>query len=1188
MTALVTSSSAAIQANLAALGALNGDVCERLRLTSPAGNLAWADTEDRTPSAALDGRWLASRRRPLDEARRFADGVNLIEHAVVVVLGFGLGYHVQRLAERLGKAGLIVVFEPDVPVLRAVLERVDHSAWLKDSMVAFITDEHDRAALAGKLRGAETLLAQGAEFLEHPGSRARLGERSGTFSTTFREFVTGAKTTLMTTLMRSVDTVRNLMLNVDHYVGGDGITPLAGLMAGKPGVVVSAGPSLSRNIDRLAEPGVGDRCCIIAVQTTLKPLLDRGIRPHFVTALDYHAISQRFYEDLTAGDVAGTTLIADPKANPIILDVYPGPIRCCAAGFLDKLLAAHGREMGQLPAGATVAHLAASFAHYVGCNPIVLIGQDLGFTDGLYYAPGNAIHDVWATELNPFNTVEMMEWQRIVRHRTHLEQTTDIHGKPIYTDAQMLTYLHQFERDFADLEKQGVCIIDATEGGVRKQHTTVMSLHEALDQNLADALPEIPLPGRKPDHERMTEAASHLRSMRRRVGVVGDAARDTSDLIGQMIADQRDSARMDAHFEALASHRKTVESHFDAFELINHLNQLGVFKRLKADRRLHLQDELGPLERQRDQLERDLANVEWIGDASVEMIAQIDQATALLRRQPPPTEQLSDDRTASTIEVGAELPMAAAIIPVDPNRPSVDRADAFTDHVGGGTILQHVLERLGQSTTLSQIILLTPRNFDPEFLIDRDAIGLPVVIERCEPSPFPPEHEAIIKARLWSPTCWRGGIAGLGTYDEAFCPCAIYKAMQAHGVDAAMLVGADWPLINVIGPGGCDAIVRRHWEQPDKHRLVFTQSPPGLCGCLVAASLLAELQDRNRLATIGGLLVYQPHAPQHDPIARDANVQIEPAVRRAAQRLTAGSLRDETIERLLELGQDSRQIIEASDEAVVEQAAAPAHLVLELTTRRASRGAFHARLFGGSERAEMEASLARSVIEQFGESPGRLLTLAGAGDPLLYPEFDAIIQHAIDHGVRSVHVRTELRAEADVIRRLMAAPVDVISVDLQADTAATYSRMMGRDDFREVLENIEGVIGLRRRLTDQQGTAAIALPWIVPRLLRCSETYDDLESFFDRWQHVLGTAVIDGAGERPADPGDPFSVDTLRPARTPRSVLQREGLTQLTLRSDGTAPLDERFVGSVAASGDVRSMSLKELWQSVRGQREES
>ncbi|MHC4993032.1 MAG: 6-hydroxymethylpterin diphosphokinase MptE-like protein, partial [Planctomycetota bacterium] len=172
----------------------------------------------------------------------------------------------------------------------------------------------------------------------------------------------------------------------------------------------------------LATPGLRDRAVIIAAQTTLRPLLAAGVRPHFVTALDFHEISRRFYEGLTPEDVRGVTLVAEPKAHPVILDVFPGAVRCCRSGFLDQVLGAHARPMGELPAGATVAHLAVYLARFLGCNPVAMVGQDLAFTDGLYYLPGTAIDDTWAPELNPFNTMEMMQWQRIARHRAHLSR----------------------------------------------------------------------------------------------------------------------------------------------------------------------------------------------------------------------------------------------------------------------------------------------------------------------------------------------------------------------------------------------------------------------------------------------------------------------------------------------------------------------------------------------------------------------------------------------------------------------------------------------------------------------------------------------------------------------------------------------------------------------------------------------
>ena len=75
-----------------------------------------------------------------------------------------------------------------------------------------------------------------------------------------------------------------------------------------------------------------------------------------------------------------------------------------------------------------------------------------------------------------------MEWQRIVRFRPHLHKTVDVHGRSIYTDAQMRTYLQQFEADFAAAARDGVDIVDATGGGVAKQHARV-AWKQFLDRN---------------------------------------------------------------------------------------------------------------------------------------------------------------------------------------------------------------------------------------------------------------------------------------------------------------------------------------------------------------------------------------------------------------------------------------------------------------------------------------------------------------------------------------------------------------------------------------------------------------------------------------------------------------------------------------------------------------------------------
>jgi len=48
-------------------------------------------------------------------------------------------------------------------------------------------------------------------------------------------------------------------------------------------------------------------------------------------------------------------------------------------------------EKTSLRAGATVAHLAYYLAEHLGCNPIIMVGQDLGFSDGLFIRPAPAL-----------------------------------------------------------------------------------------------------------------------------------------------------------------------------------------------------------------------------------------------------------------------------------------------------------------------------------------------------------------------------------------------------------------------------------------------------------------------------------------------------------------------------------------------------------------------------------------------------------------------------------------------------------------------------------------------------------------------------------------------------------------------------------------------------------------------------
>jgi hypothetical protein len=428
-------------------------------------------------------------------------------------------------------------------------------------------------------------------------------------------------------------------------------------------VLVAAGPSLAKNMHLLKElvekpearsqepeekqeasskkqEGGGRRAVIIAVQTMLKPLLAAGIEPDFVTSLDYNTVSTRFFENLEeSGSTGRVHLVAEAKANWNVLDVFPGTMSVIHNDFASKLLRDSCPPRMGMKAGATVAHLSFYLAEFLGCDPIILTGQDLGFVDGLYYKPGTAIHETWGVELGRFNSLETKEWERIVRSRQILRKIPDVHGHPMYTEEQFFVYLQQFERDFASTRERGVRVIDATEGGARKQHVEVMRLREAIDRFCGEK-PQAR--SQEPEEKawktwscdvgaRLEGTMGALEERRRSALEMKATCLETVPLLERMIEKQADGAEMDRLFVEVDRLRTKVGADPATFEMVCYLNTIGELRRFQAD--LTVKSAGDSMERQKRQLLRDIDYVNNLRVGAERLLDILEEAMGRLRRQ---------------------------------------------------------------------------------------------------------------------------------------------------------------------------------------------------------------------------------------------------------------------------------------------------------------------------------------------------------------------------------------------------------------------------------------------------------------------------------------------------------------------------------------------------------------------------
>ncbi len=579
-------------------------------------------TIKRTTTAGRDI-YLHSRYDPLAEARKWAGSHPQDDKFCYVVEGCGLGYPLAALAEVLPSNALIIVLEPDLELLRWALTCVDVSERIADGSLVFLTDAR-KEVIHDKLSERSAAILMGTHIVSHKPSV----QLNDSFYTTLRavltEFIEYSKTAMVTLMINSQITCRNVSRNLATYLAAPSIVPLKSTFSGYPAIVVSAGPSLRKNGHLLRD--LQDHAVIIATQTTYKPLLARGVTPHFVCSLDYHEISGRYFQGAEEHHPR-THLVAEPKAHPAVIDAYHGPVSLLHNSFAELCLGRPHKPQDGLRAGASVAHLAFYLAEFLGCDPIILTGQDLALTGNVYYAPGTALHSAWQAETNRFCTMEMKEWEYIVRFRPILRRVRGHDGSELYTEELMLNYLEQFERDFSRTTAR---VINATEGGAAIRGTEPLPLADVASTLCTRRLPSALFDYRRRtpwlDPTPLDAGRRKIDERVREVGAIVDLCNETLAVLTELHELVDTPTAFNRKIKRVDQLRVKIRDNVEAYTIITTGAQLAEFRKFSADQRLQASGAQGS-ERARQQLARDSEFVRTLRDDAERMLEIMKQCS---------------------------------------------------------------------------------------------------------------------------------------------------------------------------------------------------------------------------------------------------------------------------------------------------------------------------------------------------------------------------------------------------------------------------------------------------------------------------------------------------------------------------------------------------------------------------------
>ena len=381
----------------------------------------------------------------------------------LLMYGFGNGMYVRKFLQRARTDCQVVVFEPSYKIFRVALENFDLSDIFSDPRVRFVF--------------WPLYIEMGIEFtykdfLSYTDLHSLAGSNYLNYvDLFFKDFVNYIKgieeaKALIISNQNVTDRFgayfsRNVISNMSVLENSYDITRLADHMPEDiPAIVVAAGPSLDKNISELSR--AKGKCLIVSTDTALKPLSLAGIVPDLAVITD----GKKDERYLSEPDSRNVPLVCTPRGGVEFLRLHKG-IKFFINDYCDHIdgfMNSIGRSLARPDTGGSVANACFAIAKLLHCYRIILVGQDLAYTDDKTHS-GVTVRGAKKTEAGDLENVVM---------------DVDIFGNPIKSSREFKLYKEWFEQQIRTDKK--IEVIDATEGGIRIEGTKLMTLSDAIDR----------------------------------------------------------------------------------------------------------------------------------------------------------------------------------------------------------------------------------------------------------------------------------------------------------------------------------------------------------------------------------------------------------------------------------------------------------------------------------------------------------------------------------------------------------------------------------------------------------------------------------------------------------------------------------------------------------------------------------
>ncbi len=389
-----------------------------------------------------------------EEALQWFRTLNLKNTLLLYVYGIGLGYYYDAAKIWLGKGNRhhLIFLEDDIEVLKAFLNTKKATEILDHPQVRiyYISKVFQDCSLLAELKTYfMTLPAKVDALLSYKKNHKEELE-------SLKEIIIyqniDENTKSYEYLCASKNVFKNFISNFNNIRSSYHGNKLFNQFKAIPAIITGAGPSLNKQMEELRQ--IKDNALILSGGSSLSVLSSGGVIPHFGVGIDPNHFH---YQTLVNNWVFNIPFFYRLRMHKEAVNMIHGPrLYLNGAGgyplasWLEHNIGLIGDHLDE---GNNVVNFAIEIAKALGCNPIILVGVDLAYTDQQTYSTMLPKDPLLPENVND---------EDISINKVYLKK--DIYDKPILTLwkwIQEAEWISHFAKKNPD-----ITLINATEGGL--------------------------------------------------------------------------------------------------------------------------------------------------------------------------------------------------------------------------------------------------------------------------------------------------------------------------------------------------------------------------------------------------------------------------------------------------------------------------------------------------------------------------------------------------------------------------------------------------------------------------------------------------------------------------------------------------------------------------------------------------